>query len=58
MFDDSGNKCFVFFTSVLFVEDAVLFVAETDASEKVGGTEYVLRVINIPRVSIYIKTVE
>lgn len=39
MFYDSRNKRFVLFFGVLFVEDTVLFVVKTDASEKIGRIE-------------------
>ncbi len=38
MFDDLRNEFFVFFLGVLFIENAVLLVAEADAPETVGAT--------------------
>jgi hypothetical protein len=38
MLDDLRNEDFVFLFGILFVENAVLLVAETDASETVGTT--------------------
>jgi hypothetical protein len=37
MFYDLWYKYFIFFFGILFVKDTVLFIAETDASEEVGG---------------------
>ena len=37
MFDDLWNKFFILLFGVLFVEDAVGFVAETDAGEEMRG---------------------
>ena len=49
VFYDPGDKGFVFFLCVLFVEDAVLFVAEADAGETVGNGLAVVREINISK---------
>lgn len=39
MFDDPRNQCFVFFLGVLFIEDTILCILQSHATETIIGME-------------------